>query len=65
MIDTEHKFEPPFQYEINHCKCHPETCGCSPFKVVDMHGYTLARHYREKDAQTHVRTLNSLIWSTR
>ena len=27
-----------YKVERNHCNCHPETCCCRPYRIVDSNG---------------------------
>lgn len=42
----------------NYCNCHPETCCCDPYKVVDDSGKTIATFYDKSDAKRLVDMLN-------
>lgn len=46
----------------NHCNCHPETCCCDPYKVVDIITNTkLSTHYNWDDGKRLVDTLNNPV----
>lgn len=40
-----------YKTEHNGCRCHPETCCCAPFKLVNEQEETLATFYNKEDAQ--------------
>lgn len=43
--------ERKFKVENNWCNCHPETCCCNPYKVVNTQtGKTVATVYLYEDA---------------
>lgn len=48
-----------YRVEINHCKCHPETCGCNPWKIVDEQGNRHSTHYERSVADSTVAIMNS------
>jgi hypothetical protein len=50
--------EPEYKYESNSCTCHPETCGCNPFKITDREGNKLTTAYTEEQAKKVVEILN-------
>lgn len=48
-----------YRVEYNHCNCHPETCCCNPYKVVNTTtGEGVATFYLEADAQKLCNLLN-------
>lgn len=50
MKAFDEKNTPEYKYELNHCQCHPETCGCNPFKIVDREGNKVGSAFTEKQA---------------
>jgi hypothetical protein len=47
-----------YRVEINHCHCHPETCCCNDYKVVDADGEKVSTHFNREDAQSLANLLN-------
>lgn len=39
-----------FKVEPNYCDCHPETCCCNRWKLVDETGRMVTTFFAEKDA---------------
>lgn len=49
-----------YQVKLNFCKCHPETCCCDPYNVVDRNETKVATFYRKEDAISLADKLNEL-----
>jgi NADH:ubiquinone oxidoreductase subunit E len=49
---------PEYKFEANTCDCHPETCGCNPFKIVDREGNKITTAFNEDQAKKVVEILN-------
>ena len=47
----------------NHCNCHPETCGCYDWKIIDAAGKKISTHYVKTDADDLAGLLNGKIAS--
>lgn len=48
-----------YKVQYNYCSCHPETCACNPYKVVDIStGQEVASFYLKNDAQIFCNILN-------
>jgi hypothetical protein len=58
MKAWEEKNTPEYKYEVNNCNCHPETCGCNPFKIVDREGNTITTAYTEEQARKVLEIMN-------
>lgn len=39
-----------YKVEYNYCDCHPETCCCNKWKVLDTEGQLVATFYEKEDA---------------
>lgn len=42
----------------NYCNCHPETCGCNPWVIIDSTGDKISSHYCKDKAEKLLRVLN-------
>lgn len=49
-----------YKVAYNHCDCHPETCCCNPWKVVDSDGKKVTTFYHDYDARHYVEEWNSV-----
>ncbi len=58
MKAFDEKNTPEYRYEENSCTCHPETCGCNPFKIVDREGNKITTAYTEKQAKEVLEIMN-------
>jgi hypothetical protein len=58
MKAWEERNTPEYSYEVNRCECHPETCGCNPFKIVDREGNKISTAFDENQAKKVVEILN-------
>lgn len=58
MKAWEEKNTPEYRYEVNRCDCHPETCGCNPFMIVDREGNKISTAFDESQAKKVVEILN-------
>lgn len=48
-----------YRVEVNHCNCHPETCNCSLFRIVnEENGRTVARGNNIEDLKELVNDAN-------
>lgn len=47
-----------FKVVPNRCDCHPETCACNPWAIVDNNGKKYSSSYLQEDAQALVDLLN-------
>lgn len=47
-----------YKIESNYCDCHPETCCCDKYKVVDDKDNTIAKFYNIEDAENLIKILN-------
>lgn len=47
-----------YYVEVNYCKCHPETCCCNDWNVVDDIGNFYASFFHKRDAERLVSLLN-------
>lgn len=48
-----------YSVEKNYCNCHPETCCCNPYKIVDTNGEKFETFYTKEKAQIVANALNS------
>lgn len=48
-----------YKVERNRCDCHPETCGCNPWKIVDENGERHSTHMDKSVADSTVAIMNS------
>jgi hypothetical protein len=48
-----------FKIEENCCNCHPETCCCDDWIVVDDNGDKIATFYNKEDAENLIRIFKS------
>jgi hypothetical protein len=48
-----------FKVEPNNCNCHPETCSCNPWKIVDEKGERHSTHYEKSVAESTATIMNS------
>lgn len=46
-----------FKVVPNRCDCHPETCACNPWAVVDQTGKKYASSYHKQLAEKMIETL--------
>lgn len=58
MKAYDEKNTPEYTYEDNPCECHPETCACNPFKIVDREGNKISTAFDENQAKKVVEILN-------
>lgn len=47
-----------YSVEVNHCKCHPETCCCNDWRVVNTDGDKISTHFYREDAERVAAMLN-------
>jgi len=45
---------------VNHCNCHPETCCCNDWLVLDKRGTKVDTFYAKESADRVANTLNAL-----
>ncbi len=50
-----------YKVEINRCNCHPETCACNDYKVVDENGKKVSSHFHRDDAENLCNVVNGTI----
>lgn len=48
-----------YSVKPNRCNCHPETCACNPWKIVDEHGERHSTHYEKAVAESTAAIMNS------
>lgn len=49
-----------YSVKMNRCSCHPETCCCDDWVVVDSNGERFGTYFRETDAKETAVYLNRL-----
>lgn len=50
-----------FKVVPNRCNCHPETCCCNPWAVVDQAGNVYATAYHQDKAQNMIDVLTGKV----
>lgn len=50
-----------YKVEINHCNCHPETCACNDYKVIDENGKKVSSHFHRDAAENLCNVINGII----
>lgn len=50
-----------FKVVPNNCECHPETCCCNPWKIVDQTGKIYATAFWQYEAQTMLDQLTKAV----
>ena len=58
MKAWEEKNTPEYKYEVNNCECHPETCACDQFKIVDREGNKITTVFNEDQAKKILEIMN-------
>jgi hypothetical protein len=48
-----------YRVEVNYCRCHPETCCCNDWRIVDSKGDKVSTHFLKEDADRLADLLNS------
>jgi hypothetical protein len=49
---------PEYRLESNDCNCHPETCVCNPFKIVDREGNKITTAFSKQQAEKVLEIMN-------
>ena len=50
-----------FFVERNYCHCHPETCGCDDWNIVNELGHKVCSFYHKSRAEDHADLLNKAL----